>query len=333
MQMKIALIKLLSGFALIVLLLAGTAATAAAEEQNEDYFAYSPKMALLKGSFFQPFLVTEWGVRKFVDQYRYIAERKLDHVIWQWTADSMNKVAYYPTKIDGWQGSDVDLVGDSLAAAKATGIKVWLGLNWTDAWWSHYANERSWLENEFAIGRAVTKELWDRYGTAYGDTIAGFYITMEVDNINYREPIKQDRMTKVYAESVDYIHNYTQKPVMVAPFFVDSRDCPDEHGMNPDEYAAMWAKILAKAPIDVIAMQDGVGVAHVSVPNVGVWFEKMQQMIAKVRPETELWSDLETLKPDFTTAPNDRIVGQISAEQPFVKKFTTFAILHYQVPR
>jgi len=28
-------------------------------------------------------------------------------------------------------------------------------------------------------------ELWNRYGAAYGDTIAGFYIPMEVDNDNF----------------------------------------------------------------------------------------------------------------------------------------------------
>jgi len=286
---------------------------------------------ILQGSFFQPSLSDGWGASGFATEYDYMKDVYMDHIIWQWTADSKNMLTWYPTNLPGFtQHSTYDAVGVSLEQAQQKGIKVWLGLNWTDDWWNKYANDEAWLTNEFNLSKQIAQELWDLYGLAYGDTIAGFYMTMEVDNVNFQTTVTKDRMKNVYKDVADYIHANMNKPVMVAPFFNEYYG-GDHQGVT--EYADMWEYILTTAPIDIVAVQDGIGVDHCSVETIGTWLSALKDAIAAVRPSTQLWSDLETLDSDFTPALISRVIDQINAEAPYVVKFTSFSFNHYDSPQ
>lgn len=327
MRFKIVFRIILTSFLLFVMFVSTALAAPSFTPQHPK--AATSGINLLAGSFFQIYLVNGWKRTEFDKSFHALENRGMDHVIWQWTADSLHKKTYYPTTMTGWENEvGYDAVEISLASAKANGLKVWLGLNWTDDWWNHYGNDKTWLQNEFKIGQNVCAELWHNYKSEYGNTIAGFYITMEVDNVNYDSALHQQNMVDAYTTLTNYIHKHTGKPVMVAPFFNES--C----GMNADEFANFWGRILKKAPIDIVALQDGVGVHHVKTATVGTWYQKMQAKINSVRPATELWSDLETfdeVNGEFKPASNARILDQISAEKPYVKKFTTFAWLHYNM--
>ena len=43
---------------------------------------------------------------------------------------------------------------------------------------------------------------------------------------------------------------------MIAPFFTPKA------GLSPSQWQTMWEYVLKRSPIDVLALQDGVGVAH-----------------------------------------------------------------------
>ena len=62
---------------------------------------------------------------------------------------------------------------------------------------------------------------------------------MKVDNVDFSSDVQQQRMANVYKQSCEFIHRFTGKPVMVAPFFSNSPDF-----MSAEEYAVMWSKIL-----------------------------------------------------------------------------------------
>ncbi|MCX7748890.1 MAG: DUF4434 domain-containing protein [Clostridia bacterium] len=283
---------------------------------------------LLSGSFIQPYLTDGWNASKFATEYDYMKSVKMDHMIWQWTVDSKNMRAYYPTRIPGLtQFNSYDAVGVSLEQAKIKGMKVWLGLNWTDDWWQKYAYDKAWLIKEFGLSKEIAYELWSRYGGLYKETIAGFYITMEIDNVNFMTSASQDNMKSVYKDLADYIHQNMNKPVMVAPFFNES------FGMGAATYGAMWKNILSYAPLDIVALQDGIGVGHCSVKTVGNWFLEMKNAVKTARPATELWSDLETLDLSYKPAPVQRVIEQIRAEANYVDKITSFSFNHYGSPQ
>jgi len=286
-----------------------------------------------QGSFFQPSLTDPWTATNFATEFQYMWDVKMDHAIWQWTADSKDSKPvhmwpYYPTTLAAFhQKNSYDAVGVSLAQAQAKGLKIWLGLNWDDDWWSKYANDNTWLTTQFGYSKQIAQELWNRYGGQYGNTIAGFYLTMEMDNVNFTTTTTQDRMIAVYTDTANYIHTNTGKPVMVAPFFNTSI------GQDAQTYANMWGYIVANAPIDVVAVQDGIGVGHSTLANIGSWLSPLRNAIKAARPSTQFWSDLETLNPDYTTAPVSRVIDQLNAEKAYVDKFTTFSFNHYGSPQ
>lgn len=294
----------------------------------------------ISGTFFQPWLVEGWQQADWQNELSDLkAAGVTDHIIWQWTVDSFNKTAYYPTKISGLKQVEgmalTDPVETSLIQAQKAGLKVWLGLNWTDDWWKKYANDETWLANEFRISKLVAAELWQLYGGKYGGTIAGFYLTMEVDQYNFAAKDKQDRIKAVYKDVADSIHQNMNKPVMIAPFNSDGG------GLKPAEWQTMWENILATAPIDVINMQDGCGASddgqttHTTTATAGEWFKVTRAAINKVRPATQLWSDLETFDMDaqgntFPAKDFSRLQKQIDAAKPYVERISSFAVMHFQ---
>ncbi len=282
---------------------------------------------LLDGGFFQPSLVVNWTNTAFSAEYDAMKAVAMNHVIWQWTVDSKTQQAYYPTVLPGFSPiSSHDLVGISLKEAKKKGLKVWLGLDWNADWYQHYANDEKWLTSEVSLNKSIVQELWQQYGKNYTTTIAGFYLPMEVDNVNFQGVEQQKRMARAYKEIAEAIHSTTAKPVMIAPYFNQTR------GQDAFHYAAMWGDILKVAPIDVIALQDGIGSGHASVSTIGKWLAALGTKIKEVRPATQLWSDLETFTPGFAPAPIDRVISQIHAERNYVTKFTSFSFSHYDSP-
>jgi hypothetical protein len=283
--------------------------------------------SLLDGGFFQPELVVNWKDSDFSAEYAAMKDVAMNHVIWQWTVDSNKRVAYYPTNLPGFsRASSQDLVGLSLQEAEKKGLKVWLGLNWNDDWDKHYANSEKWLANEVDLNKNIVKELWRQYSKNYPEVIAGFYLPLEVDNLHFQGDEKQKRMAMAYKALAEEVHNTTGKPVMIAPYFNQSL------GQDVAEYASMWGSILKVAPIDVIALQDGIGCGHASVATIGEWLAALGTKIREVRPATELWSDLETFTPSFAPAPIDRVITQINAERIYVAKITSFSFSHYDSP-
>src|SRR5436190_2303340 len=125
----------------LVLLTAGCEPKAASP--TKPAIPLSGNTEILEGSFFQPALVINWTADNFAAEFQYMKDVKMDHVIWQWTVDSLPalKWTYYPTTMPGFtQIAAYDAVGVSLEQAQAKKLQVWLGLNWTDDWWKHYAN-------------------------------------------------------------------------------------------------------------------------------------------------------------------------------------------------
>jgi hypothetical protein len=298
-------------------------------EDELQVFGTALPPRILQGTFLQPDgTIDAWAQSNFATEFGYLRGVNMDHMILQWVADSKAMTTIYPTSVPGFtQSNSVDSVARCLAAAKQYGFQVWLGLNYNSDWWTNYADNLTWLQNEFTISNELAQDLWNKYGATYGSVIAGFYLVPEVDNLDFQTTTEQNNMKSVYSSTVSYIHTNTGKLVMTAPFYNSAV------GQTASQYASMWVGFLQAAPIDVIAMQDGVGVGDVTVANVGSWFSAFQSAFTTAGLTTQLWSDLETFNSDYTPASTARIISQINAESPYVSKFTSFSFDAYQSPQ
>jgi hypothetical protein len=170
--------------------------------------------------------------------------------------------AFYPGGAAGLAAPDGDLIGAVLAAAERVGgVEVHLGLGYRDGW--AYAGTTS-LEGYRDLERfneTVADDLAARYGRL--KCWRGWYIPQELDSTRSWEPASAAAGTPMGRLLDGYYRPLTAhlrakgpgKAVSIAPFF--------GHGaMPPDVFRAWYALLLESCPIDILMMQDGIGVLH-----------------------------------------------------------------------
>jgi hypothetical protein len=284
-------------------------------------------MIALAGGIIQPDLYRTWTQTQWAAEYDAMRQVRMNHIVLQWAVNSTASVmrTYYPTKMAGFrQQGTVDAVGRALTGAHQAGLTVWLGLNWTDDWWSKGTLDQAWLDKQFLYAANTARELWSRYSGSFASTIAGFYTPLEIDNTLWATG--QTRMGSAWGRLADTVHALG-KPLMCAPYFLDGE------GAGPQEYADAWGRMAATGRLDVVAMQDGCGTGHCTVDRVPAWFGPLKASLAASAPRTALWADVETCTPSFTSGPLDRVWAQQAAVSPYVTGATTFSFNHYDSPR
>jgi len=170
--------------------------------------------------------------------------------------------AFYPGCAAGLPAPDGDLIGAVLAAAERVGgIEVHLGLGYRDDW--AYAGTTT-LEGYRELERfneTVADEIVARYGRT--KCWRGWYIPQELDSTRSWEPVSAAPGTPLgrlldgyYRPLIAHLHAKAPgKPVSIAPFF--------GHGaMPPDVFRDWYALLLESCDVDILMMQDGIGVLH-----------------------------------------------------------------------
>jgi hypothetical protein len=286
----------------------------------------------LAGTFVQPYLIDGWTDAQVSAELDHLAAACIRHVIVQWTADTKHRTTVYPTSLSGYtHDGATDVVGRLLSAAQAKGVSVWLGLQVNEDWWSRSADDGPWLAAEATRSVAVANELYDSYG-GYA-SFDGWYLPFEVDNVNFTDPAAQTRMADYYRTVIGALDAASGGlPVAAAPFF----NAIDGGGQTPAQWQAMWTRLLRDSPIDVVALQDGVGAGHARTADLAAWFRSTDNAIAASRPSTRLFADTETFvmgSSGFQPMPVADFVAHMKAVQPYVDGYWSFAYSHYQSPQ
>jgi hypothetical protein len=217
-----------------------------------------------------------------------------------------------------------------LDLAHRRGMQVIFGLRHDHRWWREWGNAE-YLREEAKQSVLLAREVHRRYGKH--PAFAGFYIPYELWDGSFTE-------TQVarLAELLRTIGNVCRqlapgKPVLLAPFFAGL--------LTPDRFEQLWLSLLQDQPVDVVALQDGVGArgwdAEIE-PRVSPYFAAMQR--ACKQRAVRLWCDLECFRltnndpsrPVFAPASAERILRQLKAVSPYVERVVTFDFYHYMSP-
>lgn len=223
---------------------------------------------------------------------------------------------------------DWNPLGNILAAAERHGMQVWLGLSLDPDYWQGVFDPAA----SSASNIALMLQLEELYGAS--PALAGYYLPEEIDDRSFVSERAHGAMIEYLAAMVEAAHGQVGRPVMVAPYF----------GMNPnaEAYAAWWDVTLTSAPVDVIAMQDGVGTRRTTAEQGVPVYRALQPVAAK--HGVALWSDLEVFEQTHGWPVNDlpwrarpatidSVVEQLGLEAPYVEKFVVFDFTHYMSPR
>jgi Domain of unknown function (DUF4434)/F5/8 type C domain/Domain of unknown function (DUF5109)/Fibronectin type III domain len=310
-----AVLAALASTALAAGLLAATAGPALAQ---------SPPA--LNGSFIQPTLADDLSSSQLATEDGYLTRAGLSQQVLQWTADSGAGTTVYPSGLSGYtQSTSTDVVSKILTAADNAGLKEYIGLQVNNDWWTNYANDANWLDGQATVSTELADDLYTKYGSHA--SFAGWYLPFEVDNWNFTTSASWSNMASYYTTVADYLHNLTPGlPVIIAPFFNTAG------GLTSSQWTTMWESILGSSPIDVVALQDGIGDGHATTSQLATWYAATQAAIEDASPSTQLWADTETYNTSFEPQSIQTVVADMEAEQPYVSDFLSFSYDHYDSP-
>jgi len=282
------------------------------------------------GTFLQPDLGDSWDEEGWDTEFTYMKSVGIDQLVLQWSADSRYKTAVYPTSVPGFtQNTEQDLLNLALSTGDEHEAEIYVGLIANEDWFAKYANDQVWLDQEEELVKAFATDIWNKYGSH--ESFTGWYLSFEVDNWNLPTATEWGRLANYYKDIIAHLKTLAPgKPVVISPFFNPSG------GLNTTGWQEMWEYILNIAPIDVIALQDGVGAGGAkpeSTARLPAWFAATKKAIGKARPATELWADSETFNLDFKSMGIKLMVDDMYAVQPYVSNYLSFSFNHYISPQ
>jgi hypothetical protein len=304
------------------------------------------KWATADGTFIQWWLVQDWDDEAWARELQALQEAGMNYLVLAPTAfhESDKKSGrgitrtIFPSWAPGYEtmkrvdGSAYpDVVDACLRNAQKFDFKVFIGLNFSEEWWSKQYN-REWLTGRMQEGNELADELWQRYHRKYAGTFYGWYWCWEVNNsfwrglnlFNSKELLASAlRMQTRYLEDTE-----KRLPLMLSPYM-------NRRLGAPGAYAEMWKYVFANSGLregDIFCPQDSVGAGGLAVEDLPDWFTELRKSVDTL-PGLQLWADTETFDiTDWTGAPVSRFISQMEAVNSLVDNHITFAYSHYYSP-
>ncbi len=170
-------------------------------------------------------------------------------------------VAWYPSSL-GWVTSSYPTIDYIMNAAQTNGLKVVVGLFFSDSWNTADKTQAATYSGLLAKDQQVIDELWTRYGA--NPAFGGWYIPQEIDDLQWQAAGPQTLLANWEQSVAAYCKGKSASlPVIIAPFFGPS--------VPADVYQTWWNNFFTTVTsLNGVLAQDGVGSAlnvDVDVPN------------------------------------------------------------------
>ena len=287
---------------------------------------------IAEGTFIQESLVANWDDTRWQQELKLLKDVGMNYLIFApaMLTDKKEKNRYlYPSSFSSKsEKTSKDLIDICLRNAKKCGLKVFIGLNFNDRWWS-VDYTPGWLYKQMEGGNKIADELISLYKKKYGDTMYGWYWVWEVDNLHATTAVNQEILANALNINLDHLNKVTpDMPFMLSPYV--------NHKVGTaDENRKMWESVFSQTHFkngDIFSPQDCVGAGGLDVEKLPEWFGKMRQAV-NTKNGLKFWANVETFDHRFwTNASLTRFKEQMEAVDPYVYKIITFAYSHYYSP-
>ncbi|MBN2802698.1 MAG: DUF4434 domain-containing protein [Deltaproteobacteria bacterium] len=246
-----------------------------------------------------------------------------------------------------WPGSPNDggkePVEYILDAAEANSINIILGLYLCEDsngynWWNAISDniitkeDRDIINYHVERSIVIVNELYSKYKQK--TALKGFYLSVEIANIAFipeaNWPILADLLDRV----ADAVHqNDPALTLSISPFFNTKLS-------TSEEYGAMWNYALANSDLDIIILQDGVGVEPETLTESEDKISPFFIEVAKAAKNNkkQFWANSELFtntgtreNPAFEPATIEKIELQLKTEAQYTTKLVSFDF-HYMDP-
>lgn len=285
---------------------------------------------VVSGTFMQPWAFTSYTTDNWKTHFENLKEVGIDIFIVQWIADTPEgkiKSIYYPSSLtDGKKTSDFseapDMLPRILEAAEESGIKVFVGLNLSDEWWTYGCSRDSWNQTQSELGIDMASEIYGNYKNQYPNALYGWYFAWEMFNGMSGYEKKAGEFLNMYLDPLTELD--PSMPLLLSPFVRSG-------GSSAEKAGEEWKKVFAEANFregDIFCCQDAVGAGHITIDQLDGYFAALKSAV-----DTEegllFWANSENFTTDYKSANISRFIRQMEIARPYVSGYVTFAYSHY----
>ena len=240
--------------------------------------------------------------------------------------------------ITAWTGENVSPIERILEAGQKNNVKIWLGLylnekgqfNWWDAVNDNEINSQDSATFRYHVERSVdlARDLVSRYSNH--PALGGFYYPIEIANLGFEKRENWDLLAYLLDSVSTEVHKLSGKRLAISPFFNTALT-------SASEWGEMWNYVLANSEIDIIILQDGVGVE----PNiltetndlVSAFYRALKDACDNNRKSfwanSELFTNNSGRRDIMEASPSsiDKILLQLNTQAEFADTFVCFSYL------
>ena len=290
------------------------------------------EIAKIDGTFFQPYEAFDWDDERWDREMKVLQDAGMHYFIFapvfKENSDGTSMACYRPCSFTG-RKHQYDMVEKCLRSAQKHGIRVFLGLNFNDKWWSADFSEE-WLYSQMEKGNDIAEELVALYKEKYRETMYGWYWIWEVDNLNVNTPEKEQILANAMNVNIDFLNSISPSmPFLFSPF-VNYKT-----GMDKNNTVEMWKRILPKVHFrggDIFCPQDCVGAGGLELEMQEEWMRSLSEAARKVEG-LKFWVNVETFDQRYwSTAPLTRLVEQLKTANWSANNIICFAYYAYNSP-
>lgn len=258
----------------------------------------------LTGSFVDFFRKENWTQQNWEDQFQEMKDIGMHIAIIQFI--SYGDITWFNSSNDFTGKKYPDALATFLAAANNKQMDVHIGLYFHEDYWKNQTNVE-WLRLHADRCNYIAEEINAQFGK--DQAFKGWYIPHEPEPNAYNSKELTASFNENFVNKIsDRLHSFDNKPVSIAAFF-------NSDLTSPDQLKEFMAE-LSRANLQIIMLQDGVGVNHVTPDRLVEYYTATSQgLFENTNYKGEFWTDLET----FSFKPQgpvtiDRIKKQLEAE-------------------
>jgi hypothetical protein len=281
---------------------------------------------VFESSFIQYWYCQNFDSNRWKQELTMLNDVGINEIILQTIGDTKSKHVVYPTKLLGYTHNEVDMLENVLAEADLLSMKVRIGIGFNDEWWDKRATDLLWLNNEAAENIAIIDEVVERY--AYHPSFSGWYIPHEFCQFTALTDKEQSYLNSFFKQIASEINlKSPEKDIMLSPFYYGKLSLK----VLLPVWSSMLNNILNGTGIDILALQDSVGVDYNSTDKLNDLYFYTKKATDKAG--VKLYSVTETFSTTSsgnTPVSQDKISKQLSQVEPYVEGFAAFSINHFQ---
>jgi hypothetical protein len=200
-----------------------------------------------------------WTEARWSELFDYFHRLQLSQVILQWTVS--DEAVFYDST-----GKAESPLNRILPIAARRGIDVWVGLYHDPRYWSRIGAHpeaaalylRQLRSKSLAIARDLAPLLRQHCN------FAGWYLSEEIDDVNWLGPAARQALLNHLKLTSDGLHGLTPAGRVSISTFSNAR-------VSPARFRAFWTDVFRASSIDLVLLQDGVGVNKLELKELPIY--------------------------------------------------------------